>query len=185
MSPDDIIFAHTYKTKADIEVAKILGVKKMTFDGSAELRKTMEIFPKAQQLIRIKVNDENSQIPLGTKFGATDEVWPGLLKEAKELNANLVGVSFHVGSNTITADVYIKALIKARQVFDKATELGYNLTILDIGGGFSSGYLAPQIFENQGNSISKTLDQLFSTSDPRFAEDKLKIIAEPGRYFAG
>jgi diaminopimelate decarboxylase len=65
----------------------------------------------------------------------------GLLDVAKQLELNVVGVSFHVGSGCSDPSVFERAIAAARSVFDIATNFGFTFCLLDIGGGFpgSSG----------------------------------------------
>ena len=59
-----------------------------------------------------------------------------LLKLAKNMDLNVVGVSFHVGSGCMDANQYYKALELCKNVFNSAKNIGYNFNIIDIGGGF-------------------------------------------------
>ena len=44
--------------------------------------------------------------------------------------------SFHVGSGCYDAKAFRNAVKDARYVFDLAGQFGYEMTILDVGGGF-------------------------------------------------
>lgn len=48
----------------------------------------------------------------------------------------LIGISFHVGSGCQDIPIYAEAISTARKLFDFAESVGYNLRLLDIGGGF-------------------------------------------------
>lgn len=48
----------------------------------------------------------------------------------------MIGISFHVGSGCMDPPVYSKAISAARKLFDYAESVGYNFSLLDIGGGF-------------------------------------------------
>ncbi len=77
---------------------------------------------------------------MGTKFGASLEIAKDLLALAKSLDLNVVGVSFHVGSGCFDAMAFREAVTAARRVFDEAQEVGYDLTLLDVGGGFPGNH---------------------------------------------
>lgn len=64
----------------------------------------------------------------------------------------------------------------ARKAFDIAQGLGFNFTLLDIGGGFP-GYNQPnQIsFAEIAAKLGPVIDRLFPSH--------VRVIAEPGRYF--
>ena len=44
--------------------------------------------------------------------------------------------SFHVGSGCQDSSAYRGAVESCRQVFDIASEIGFSMDLLDIGGGF-------------------------------------------------
>ena len=70
----------------------------LVFDHEDELLKIHKIHPKGRLLMRIVTNDANSMHSLSVKFGAKRSEWNNLISKCKELDLNLVGVAFHVGS---------------------------------------------------------------------------------------
>lgn len=48
----------------------------------------------------------------------------------------MVGISFHVGSDCEDTTIFAKAIEASRKLFDFAETIGYQFTLLDIGGGF-------------------------------------------------
>lgn len=88
-------------------------------------------------MLRIRCEAENAQCPLGAKFGC-DPVTeaPKLLKVAKSMALNVTGISFHVGSGCRDYPIYYKAIGICKGLFDQAESLGFNMSLLDIGGGF-------------------------------------------------
>ena len=62
--------------------------------------------------------------------------------------------SFHVGYLCQEAEAYADAIRKAREVFDIGRELGINMHILDIGGGFPGKNLTEETtFEEVRSSM--------------------------------
>lgn len=171
IEPSRIIYAQPCKTTSHIRHAARLGVKQMTFDNSDELYKIKELFPNAELYLRILTDDSSSLCRLSLKFGASLDCTEDLLRLAKGLELNVVGISFHVGSGASDPQSFIKAVQDARLVFDQASLLGYDLKTLDVGGGFTSDPL----FENMAFVLSNALDDHFPSS--------IRIIGEPGRYF--
>lgn len=53
----------------------------------------------------------------------------------RELKFNFI-FSFHVGSACTDPEAYNKAIEMAKHLFDGAKSYGYQLRVLDIGGGF-------------------------------------------------
>lgn len=122
-APDRIIFANACKAEVALEYAAAKNVKLMTFDCVEELDKIMEIFPTAELVLRIAVEETNAPCPMGKKFGAPLELCQAILKKCKDVGANLRGVSFHVGSGGCAFSAYHDSLRNAKQVFDMAADL--------------------------------------------------------------
>jgi len=174
---NNIIFANPCKMPQHITFAQQNGVSRMTFDNSAELEKVKKYFPDANLVLRILADDSHSTMRFGSKFGAdiNKEVKP-LLTHAYELGLNVIGVSFHVGSGCQSGVAYKNSLQLARKVFDIAAEMGHPMNFLDIGGGFLGTDTETVKFSEVASSIAVSLDELFDPS--------VRVIAEPGRYFA-
>uniref|UniRef100_A0A8C6T0D2 ornithine decarboxylase n=1 Tax=Neogobius melanostomus TaxID=47308 RepID=A0A8C6T0D2_9GOBI len=170
VTPDKIIYAHATKPQTHIRYACAQGVDMMTFDNEEELLKITRGHPNAKLLLRIAVDDSKSQVKLSTKFGATLGTVGSLLKRAHELDLDVKGVSFHVGSLCTDSVAYRWAIEEAHHVFEQARLIGFHLDLLDIGGGFS-GHGLEMVLN------SKALDEFFP------ADSGVRVIAEPGRYF--
>ncbi|KAF5326948.1 hypothetical protein D9619_005040 [Psilocybe cf. subviscida] len=180
VSPSQIIFANPCKAPSFIRNAAKCGVDLMTFDNADELHKIARINPRARCVVRILTDDSKSLCAFGIKFGAPLQTVPGLLATAKKLNLDVVGVSFHVGSGCYDPTVYLDALNRARRVFDMATEAGYELTLLDVGGGFEDG-----LFEQAADVIRQGLVKYFGDEEFRRRDGGkgVKFMAEPGRFY--
>lgn len=168
--PSRIIYAQPCKTKSYLRYAASAGVKQMTFDNADELYKIKNSFPNAEIVLRILTDDSASLCRLSTKFGADLETANDLIHLAKDLNLNLVGVSFHVGSGASDPSSFAKAVTDAKWVFDQAALLGYDLRLLDVGGGFTD-----DTFEMFAVTLNSALEEHFPPH--------VRIIAEPGRYY--
>ncbi|OQV13176.1 Ornithine decarboxylase [Hypsibius exemplaris] len=177
VEPDRIIYAHPCKTASHIRFAAETNVRMTTFDNEPELHKIKQLHPTAKLVLRIRADDPKAICNLGIKFGAKVPEAKRLLGVAKGLGLDVIGVSFHVGSGCTNADAYGKAISWAAEVFDHAREIGMNLTMLDIGGGFPGQRGAPITFEEIVDEVSPALEKYFP------AESGIRIIAEPGRFF--
>jgi len=132
-----IIYANPCKSRSHIIDAVCRGVRMVTFDNTAEVRKCASISKKIQLILRIITDDSGSQCRLSSKFGAPKQHWPILLAEAKQFGLEVVGVSFHVGSGCRDATRYEMALKDCKELFEMAKrDYGFDMKILDIGGGF-------------------------------------------------
>eukprot|EP01137_Pigoraptor_chileana_P034172 Opistho-2@26302 len=174
--PENIIFANPCKMIEHIQYAHSTGIKMMTFDNEAELVKVAKYHPTAEMVLRILSDDSHSTMPFGSKFGASSVESRNLLRKAHELKVKIVGVSFHVGSGCQSAEAYVNTFRMAKDVFDMAPEYGFTLNFLDIGGGWPGVNTEALNFPEIAKRISPILDSMF--------EADVRVIAEPGRFFA-
>ncbi|TWW53959.1 Ornithine decarboxylase [Takifugu flavidus] len=176
VKPENIIYAHTTKPQSHIKYACAQGVNLMTFDNEEELQKVSRCHPKAKLVLRIAVDDSSSFFRLSSKFGAGLSTTSRLLECAAELGLEVVGVSFHIGSICSQSLPFRQAIADARSIFDTAKLLGFQFSLLDIGGGFS-GKDFPVTLQEFSEVINGALDEYFPF------ESGVQIIAEPGRYY--
>ena len=170
----DIIFANPCKLISHLQFAKDHGVDVMTFDNIDELYKIKMIHPLAKLVLRIRTDDSKAKCKLGIKYGAQLSSVSEILLKAIDLDLQVIGVSFHVGSGCFDATAFSDALRASRQVFNIAASLGLKFSFLDIGGGFPGSKADGLSIENVAKSVNPLLEQLFPECD---------IIAEPGRYY--
>lgn len=177
VDPDRIIYANPCKQVSQIKYASAHGVQMMTFDSEVELMKVARCHDSAKLVLRIATDDSKAVCRLSIKFGAQLKACRGLLEKAKELGLDVIGVSFHVGSGCTDPLTFSQAISDARCVFDMGAELGFNMNLLDIGGGFPGSDDVELKFEEITAVINPALDKYFPS------DSKVKIIAEPGRFY--
>ncbi|CAK4029783.1 ornithine decarboxylase [Lecanosticta acicola] len=170
VDPSRLIYAQPCKTKSYIRYTAKVNVRQMTFDNTDELYKVKQLFPEAELYLRIFTDDSGSLCRLSQKFGASMDNTEELLALAKDLNLNVVGVAFHVGSGASDPAAFRRAVSDARTVFDQADKLGFKMHTLDCGGGF-----IPDTFDEMSSVLSASLEEHFPPH--------IRIIAEPGRYY--
>ena len=85
--------------------------------------------------------------------------------------------SFHVGCSCKNASTYSRAIEMAHKVFTHGKSIGLDLTILDIGGGFPGHRGGERHFSELASTIRSALAKWFGG-------EELRVIAEPGRFFA-
>jgi ornithine decarboxylase len=178
--PSRIIFAHPTKRPCDIRFARDNGIQYTTFDTESELHKIAALNPEFKCVLRIRADDPDARVPLGLKYGANLEEAPKLLATAKALGLAVVGVSFHVGSACKNLATFSGAIESARMIFDEAEAMGFAMELLDVGGGFTGHFDAHGnvMFGEIANTINSSLAKHFPP------EMGVRVIAEPGRYFA-
>ena len=176
--PEQIIFAHTVKNPDDIVFARLAGVNVATFDSTYEIDKMKIYHQDCELVLRIRCDDPNATISLGSKYGANHEDIPDLLQYAFDHNINVVGISFHVGSGSRNPDAFYRAIKHAKEAFDVATNIGHKMKLLDIGGGFHAD------FDEDGDLSTCVIDYINDGLKDFFDTNDVKVIAEPGRFFA-
>lgn len=85
--------------------------------------------------------------------------------------------SFHVGSGCQNASAFSHAIEMAHKVFAHGKSIGLDLSLLDIGGGFPGHKGGEKYFSEVAQTIRDALDEWFGG-------EEVKVIAEPGRFFA-
>ena len=98
-----------------------------------------------------------------------------LVTRASQLGVHIRGLSFHVGSQSMTPDAHVEAIKTSHRLITEANEeLSNPMNVLDIGGGFPvdyarSGFVEAEFFQ----PITTALNEI---------PDDMDLIAEPGRY---
>lgn len=172
-----MIYANPVKTGVGLQACRDCGVGKMTFDSASEIDKIKEQCPGATVLLRLRIDNSSAHVDLNKKFGVGREQAVPLMKKALEAGLDIAGIAFHVGSQTISADPYLRGLDIAREIFEEAKKEGMNLRILDIGGGFPIP--EPKVHFN----LPEMLKQISARLDEDFPG--IEVWAEPGRYICG
>lgn len=177
VAPDRIIYANPIKTASGLAVARRTGIRKFTFDSENEIGRIAKVIPGGSVLLRIRVDNPKALVDLNKKFGAAPEDALRLLRIARDHGLDVAGLCFHVGSQSVSADAYLDAIRISRRLFDEAAAAGFDLRILDIGGGFpiptpqKTINVAPML-----SRIAKALAEFFPRTE---------IWAEPGRFICG
>jgi ornithine decarboxylase len=176
VAPERIIFANPIKASSQIKYARQEDIDLLTFDSISELYKIKLYHPKAKLLVRIKIDDSKSVCRFGCKFGASADELENMFTIAKACDLNIIGVSFHVGSNCYGLEMYSKAIYDAKCAFELAKRHGFIFSVLDIGGGFPANNEKLK-FEDIASTIKTALDECFG-----IGHKNVEVIAEPGRY---
>ncbi len=168
-------FMHPVKSRHAIRRAYGMGCRSFSLDSEDELDKMMAETANARDLVlwvRIAVPAMNSRIPLERKFGIAGQRAARLLVKTRQV-ARELGITFHVGSQTVTPDAYGFALEEVRKLIVKA---GVVVERLDVGGGFPSRYTneMPAPLSEFMTAIRRGVDRLPVGS-------RYRLMCEPGR----
>jgi ornithine decarboxylase len=172
--PQDISFGNTVKRPSDIAWAFANGIDLFAADAEEELVKIAHHAPGAQVYIRLLVQSTEADWPLSRKFGCTPEMALALMGQAVSLGLRPVGLSFHVGSQTRRASMWAPVLDEVAKVWDSARDAGYELDLLNIGGGF------PAFYGQSVQAPAAYAGEVMGLVTARFGE-VARVMAEPGR----
>jgi ornithine decarboxylase len=171
---DRIIYANPIKATATLE--QLDPYKPLvTYDNVEEVIKIARHAPHAGLVLRLRVPNTGSMVELSSKFGASPGEAVDLMAFARNNKLEVEGLSFHVGSQCTNVQNYVQALHLASSVLSEARTQGFELKLLDIGGGFPAHYddKVPA-FRILARTINQELDRLFP--------QPMEILAEPGRF---
>jgi len=171
---DRIIYANPIKA---VETLEQLDPYKplVTYDNYEEVIKIARYAPHSGLVLRLRVPNTGSMVELSSKFGALPGEAVDLMAFAQNNQLGVEGLSFHVGSQCTNPANYSQALHLAASIFAEAKTRGFNLKLLDIGGGFPAHYdNAIPPFRRLAKTINAELNRLFP--------EPIEILAEPGRF---
>ena len=177
---DRIIYAHPCKPPGELRYACARGVRLTSFDTEGEVAKLARWHKAARALLRIRADDPTARFCLGSKYGCEAGDAMGLLASAKAARVAVVGVAFHVGSGARDPAAYGRAIAAAAAVFEAGKEAGHEMTILDLGGGYSGGDAAAP--DSGLGPVAAVVREALDAHFPPFSG--VRVIAEPGRFFA-
>ena len=172
--PAHVSFGNTIKKAADIRFAHHAGITLFAVDAEAELLKIAENAPGARVYVRVIVDNSEADWPLSRKFGCAADKVLSLLGLARDLGLVPHGLSFHVGSQTREARMWTGTLDQVAAIWHRAVGAGFDLQLLNIGGGF------PAFYGEDIQDPTTYAAAVMGLIADRFG-DVPEIMAEPGR----
>jgi ornithine decarboxylase len=131
-----LAFMNPVKSREAIRSAYFdYGVRDFVIDTTDELHKIIEETNQASDLlivVRLAMPKGSAACQLSRKFGCLPGMAVELLKTVNNA-VSRVGLSFHVGSQTLDPSSYAEAIRKSGDVI---RESGVKLNVFDVGGGF-------------------------------------------------
>jgi ornithine decarboxylase len=184
----NIAFMHPVKSRRAIARAfHDFGVKTFALDSEDELEKILAETNGAKDLtlvVRFAVSGDGAAYPLARKFGVSGDEASALLRKTRQASEEMLGVSFHVGSQCMeprafrnAMDVVNRAIVKAGVVAD----------IVDVGGGFPAIYpgMTPPPMIEYVNAIKTGFEEMFVAQNAKlWAEPGRALVAEAGSTVA-
>ena len=170
----EIVYSNPVKARNYVERAAGSGVEWFAIDSVEELRKVASLKPDAKLCLRIDTSNADSDWPLSGKFGAGPDEAREIIALAVRLDADLAGVTFHVGSQCRSAENWGSGIGRAKETLKALRSAGMRPRLLDIGGGFPVRYRVPiPSIEEIGDIVNRAIEDL---------APEVAVIAEPGRF---
>ncbi|AWS43639.1 alanine racemase [Streptosporangium sp. 'caverna'] len=163
------------QSMADITTALSAGVKSFVADSAEQLER-LATAGASKVALRLSVPSQGSRWPLSEKFGATPEVISELARQARDLNLTVEAITFHVGSQAESIQVWRSALRSVGHVLQELDQDGIRVPLINLGGGFPVPY--------EGSS-PPTIEEIGAEVDAAVAEElpyPVALAAEPGRF---
>jgi diaminopimelate decarboxylase len=189
VDPADCVFAGVGKTDAEIELAITSNVGWLNVESEQEFENISAIAKRLKKNCQaaLRVNPDvdpsthryTSTGKKETKFGVDIERARQFFRTyGRDAHGHLRGLHMHIGSPVYAVDPYVAAIEKVLQLIDDLSRDGFEVEMLDLGGGFGADYQSDQspLATDYASSIVPLLrDRVLKG---------LKIVLEPGRTIA-
>ncbi|MBC8209863.1 MAG: type III PLP-dependent enzyme [Gammaproteobacteria bacterium] len=171
---DQCIHTHPIKKDKEIQRALDFGCNRFVVDNMAEMKKFIKYAGKVELIIRVSFRSKQAVVDLSRKFGCALEELPQLVELAQKNGIEVVGLSFHVGSQSLspmTQSNAIRASVAAMKVMNSV-----NWKFLDIGGSFPVSYQETVLpIDDFCAPLMEALSEL---------PEGIEVFAEPGRFIS-
>ena len=185
-----IVYAGVGKTDDEIRMGIDAGIGYFNIESEAEFENIARIASEMGKTTRgaLRVNPDvdpetaHAKTTTGkkeSKFGVDIERAKRFFANyGKDPNVKLCAIHLHIGSPVYKVEPYVSSITKALQLIDELRAEGYEITAIDIGGGYGANYVADQTppYEAYAEKIVPLLQP--------FVDDGGQIILEPGRTIA-
>lgn len=182
-----VVFAGVGKTDREITEAIDAGVGIFNVESEAEFENLSRLAARAGKSVRaaLRLNPDvydpktHTYTATGkreTKFGVDIERAERFFDTfARDEHARLDAIHLHIGSPIYSAEPYVAAITKTLALIDKLRGKGFEITVLDIGGGYAADY---------EEGTSPLAADYARPIIPLLAGRGLDVIIEPGRQIA-
>ena len=167
---------HTHPIKKDKEIKRALefGCNRFVVDNIEELRKFIPYAGQVELIVRVSFRSQQAVVDLSRKFGCALEELPVMVDLAQKNGIDVVGLSFHVGSQSLSPMTQVNAVrasVAAMKVMQHV-----NWKFLDIGGSFPVSYQEAVLpIADFCAPVMEALTEL---------PEGIEVFAEPGRFIA-
>ena len=174
-----LVHTHPIKSTREFDYAVAAGIGIFVVDNIDEIRKLERYQDRRLKImIRYRINNNTKAVvDLQYKFGCVADDVPELAAEVRKRNHDVHGLCFHIGSQCVYAENYVRAIEMGAELIRSLNENGHRIRLLDIGGGFPVEYVEPApSIETLCAPINEALD--------RHIPADIRVICEPGRFIS-
>lgn len=190
VSMDKVVYAGVGKTDAEITEALEAGIgyfnieSEAEFENIANIARQMGVTANAALRVNPDVYDVRTHVKTTTgkketKFGVDiDRARRFFARYGKDRHLRLCAIHLHIGSPIYSAEPYVQAIGVAMELVADLRGQGFEITAIDIGGGFAADYetdKSPLAADYAGQIVPLLRD---------FHASGGKVILEPGRTIA-
>ena len=182
----NIVFSGVGKTKEEIKKAIELEIRRFNIESipeairinsiAKELNKTVKCSIRVNPNVDAHTHEKITTGVHGNKFGISITTLKDNAAILKSLNnIEIDSLSMHIGSQILDPAPLNKAIIVMKDLIEEVKNIGFNITSIDIGGGYGVRYDR----KSKGFDFNK-----FKNESIGLLKDmNLSITTEPGRYF--
>lgn len=171
------IHTNPIKKPQDIDHAYAAGIRTFVVENPCEADKFAGRPTDIELLVRLAFRNPDAKSDLSSKFGVDAADAELLVKHVVAAGVRFAGFTFHVGSQSSSAQAYRVALQNTLNfVAHIRATLGVRTRVIDIGGGFPVSYRDPV---PSIDAIAEIVEDVLGA-----ARDEFTLLAEPGRFLA-
>ena len=171
---EQCIHTHPIKKDKDIKAALEFGCHRFVVDNPAEVLKFIPYKDQVELLVRVSFRSQDAVVDLSRKFGCALEELPGLVNLAIENDLTVSGLSFHVGSQSLSPMAQVNAIKASIYAMNEMAHVHWKW--LDIGGSFPVSYQGPVTpIDDFCAPLMDALKEL---------PEGIEVFAEPGRFIS-
>jgi ornithine decarboxylase len=169
------IHTNPIKKPADIDYAYRAGIRTFVVENTVEAQKFAGRPGDIELLVRLAFRNPSAKSDLSSKFGADPAEAELVVKHVIAAGVRFAGFSFHVGSQSASAEPSRTAFCGTLRVIAQTRKtLGAQARVIDIGGGFPVSYREPM----------PSIEAIADIVDDELGDSPFTLLAEPGRYLA-
>lgn len=171
---EQCIHTHPIKKDREIQDALAFGCTRFVVDNSSEVLKFVAYKDQVELMVRVSFRSQDAVVDLSRKFGCALEELPGLVDLAQEKGLTVSGLSFHVGSQSLSPMAQVNAVSASIAAMKEMDDIDWKW--LDIGGSFPVEYQGPVTpIDDFCAPINEALSEL---------PEGIQVFAEPGRFIS-